>query len=53
MSSEQEIRNKRAREYYHRNKAEIKERNNERSKQYYKEHKSVFMLGMLTLRIDV
>jgi len=39
MSSEQEIRNQRAREYYHRNKDEIKERNNERSKQYYKEHK--------------
>lgn len=36
---QREIRNKRAREYYHRNKELLKQRNNERAKQYYKEHK--------------
>ena len=37
--TEKEIRNQRAKEYYQKNKDEIKQRNNERSKKYYHEHK--------------
>jgi len=36
---QKEIRNKRAREYYHKNKETTKSKNNERSKQYYKENR--------------
>ena len=44
MTPEQrENRNKRAREYYEKNKEVLKERNNQRSKDYYKENKDIIL----------